>query len=174
MRLIEGYLEEVLKRMTAKPKECVFPQGCLERKQVDEKAPDLGHTTLSTDAADRSTLPLNVQGRTIVSAALTVGFVFWLEPGATKAIQVRYLSQAKDALTIINENWCGPEFTGQTGHPGRRIHYVAAHEGQRDVIRPLDPAASRARIFDTSGLDQPNPITQNKSPNGPPLIVVRY
>jgi hypothetical protein len=96
------YLEETLKRIDKKPAARAMPADLPEWKYVDIKARvwAIRHYRQETAKNDPSS-PLHPDG----SDADAVGFVFWVGADSGKVAQVRYLSDAKDALKIATNEW---------------------------------------------------------------------
>jgi hypothetical protein len=97
----KGYLEETLKRIEAKPKSRALPADLPEWKQVDTKAPVWAIRHYRKDfALEDPTSPL-CPGGTDPNA---VGMTFWVGDSG-KYAEVRYLSDANDALKIATGEW---------------------------------------------------------------------
>ncbi len=103
----QGYLEETLKRIQAKPNQRALPATLPEWKHVDTKARvwAIRHYNEKTAKNDPSS-PLSPRAAAGASDPAAIGFVFWFTPDRNNHAYCRYLSGPDaDVKLIAVENW---------------------------------------------------------------------
>jgi hypothetical protein len=98
------YLAEVLRRMKHPPKDRAFPDALPEWRHVDTRADWWGLRHYRREGAEKDpSSPLNPNVWANDSQA--VGFTFSWNKKNKQVVHMRYLSDARDPLTVVNRVW---------------------------------------------------------------------
>ena len=134
------YLAEVLRRMNGEAKDRALPESLPEWEHVNTAAAVWGLRHYKKVDADKDpSSPLASYCAYGEHDGEAVGFVFWYDPEKDKRAELRYLSNATNAVKMMKDRWFSPHYQMRPeidqARPGVvRISYATGKQDRRDVF----------------------------------------